>query len=49
MELNRQMPGTVAKSKHFILVENEDMRTVQSTALKISCDYLKKIRQLNTV
>jgi len=31
------MPGSVAKSKHFILVEQEDMGTVQSTALKISC------------
>jgi len=36
------MPGSVAKSKHFILLEQEDMGTVQSTVLKISCDYFKK-------
>jgi hypothetical protein len=36
------MPGSVAKSKHFILLEQDDMGTVQSTALKVSCDYFKK-------
>jgi len=40
--VKQAMPGSIAKSKHFILVEQEDMVTVQSTALKISCDYCKE-------
>jgi hypothetical protein len=36
------MPGSVAKSKCFILVEQEYMGTVQSTPMKISCDYYKE-------
>jgi len=36
------MPGSVATSKRFILLEQEYMGTVQSTALKISCNYFKK-------